>query len=155
LAALDLGTGVEQPFGCLIVQNHQAMQSMRRTVEWTLKDNMVDGLFFYPTLTGRSGGLITHLYKHEPKRLTPVWRWLSWTQALLGRAIPGVGAGVRDENAESCGVDRPIRIPLVICPMRRMYVVNVRGTDGLLCSKYTWVSRFEVPCICTRWTGER
>jgi len=26
LAALDLGADVEQPFGCLIIQNHQAMQ---------------------------------------------------------------------------------------------------------------------------------
>jgi len=44
LAALDFGAGVEQPFGCLIVQNHQAVQSM------------IDGLFFCTTLTGRRGG---------------------------------------------------------------------------------------------------
>jgi len=56
LAALDLIAGVEQPFGCLIVQNRQAMQSMRRSVDWTLEDNMVDGLFFCATLTGCSGG---------------------------------------------------------------------------------------------------
>jgi len=30
LVALDLGAGVMQLFGCLSVQNHQAMQSMRR-----------------------------------------------------------------------------------------------------------------------------
>ena len=55
LAALDLGAGVEQPFDCLIVQNCQAMQSIRRSMDWTLEDNMVDGLFFCATLTGRRG----------------------------------------------------------------------------------------------------
>ena len=40
MAALDLGAGVEQPFGCLIVQNRQAMQSMGRSMD----------------LTGRRGG---------------------------------------------------------------------------------------------------
>jgi len=52
LDASDLGAGVEQPFKCLIVLNRQAVQSMG----WTLKDNMVDGLFFYATLKGRRGG---------------------------------------------------------------------------------------------------
>ena len=56
LAALDFGAGVEQPFGCLIVQNRQAVQSMGRSMDWTLEDNMVDGLFFCATLTGRRGG---------------------------------------------------------------------------------------------------
>jgi len=56
LAALDLGAGVEQPFDCLIVQNRQAVQSMRRSVDWTLEDDMADGLFICPTLTGRRGG---------------------------------------------------------------------------------------------------
>ena len=37
-----------------------------------------------------------------------------------------VGAGVGDENAESGGAVRPLRIPLVICPLPRTYVVAVR-----------------------------
>jgi len=37
LAALDLGAGVEQPFDCLIVQHRQAMQSMGRSMDWTLE----------------------------------------------------------------------------------------------------------------------
>jgi len=45
LAALDLGAGVEQPFDCLIVQNRQAVQSMRTLMDGTLEDNMVHGLF--------------------------------------------------------------------------------------------------------------
>ena len=56
LAALDIGAGVERPFNCLIVQNLQAMQSMGRSMDWTLEDDMVDGLFFCATLTGRRGG---------------------------------------------------------------------------------------------------
>ena len=68
MAAQDLEAGVEQPFDYLIVQNRQAML---RSMDWTLKDNMADG----------------------------------------------VGAGVGDENAESCGVDRLLRIPLVVRPM--------------------------------------
>ena len=34
----------------------------------------------------------------------------------------GVGSGVGDENAESCGAVHPLRIPLVIPPVRRTYV---------------------------------
>jgi len=56
LAALDLRTGVEQPFNCLIVQNRQAVQSMGRSMDWTLEDDMFDRLFFCATLTGRRGG---------------------------------------------------------------------------------------------------
>jgi len=48
--------GVEQPFDCLIVQNRQAMQSMGRSMHWTLEENMVDCLFFCATLTGRREG---------------------------------------------------------------------------------------------------
>jgi len=56
LAARDFGAGVEQPFGCLIVQNRQAVQSVWRSMDWTLEDDMVDGLLFCTTLTGRRGG---------------------------------------------------------------------------------------------------
>jgi len=56
LAALGLGTGAEQQFCCLNVQNSQAMLFMGRSMDWTLEDNMVDGLFFCATLTGRRGG---------------------------------------------------------------------------------------------------
>ena len=86
LAALDFGAGVEQPFRCLIVQNRQAVQSMVRSMNWTLEDNMADGLFSCATLTGRRGGM-PHLHKQERKRPTPVR--LRRTQALLGRVIPG------------------------------------------------------------------
>ena len=57
-----------------------------------------------------------HLHRQEWKRPTPVRRQLSRTQALLGRVVKG-GAGVGDENAESCGADRhpggPPTVPYV------------------------------------------
>jgi len=56
LAALEVGAGVEQPFNFLIVQKRQAMQSIERSMDRTLEDNMVDGLFFCTTLTGSRGG---------------------------------------------------------------------------------------------------
>ena len=90
---------------CLIIQNRHAMQSMERSMDSRLNDNIVDSLCFCTTLTGRRGGH-THLHKQERKRPTPVRRWLSWTQALLGRVILGVSAG--DENAEFCGVVYPL-----------------------------------------------
>jgi len=97
---------------------------------------------------------IPYLYKQERKRPTPVQRRLSRTQALLGRVIPGVWLTVvGDENAEPCGVVRPLCIPLVIRPLCRTYVV-VRWTDEMLCGGYKLVSRFEAPCVCTRWTDE-
>ena len=36
-----------------------------------------------------AGEAIPHLYKLERKRPTPVRRWLSWSHAVLGRAVPG------------------------------------------------------------------
>ena len=42
----------------------------------------------------------------------------------------------------------------MIRPKRRISVIVVRWTDEL-CSGYKRVSRFETPCIRTRWTGER
>ena len=66
----------------------------------------------------------------------------------------GLGAGVGDENVESCRIVHPPCIALMIHPVHRSYVV-VRKTDELLCGRYKWVSRFEVLYICTWWTGER
>ena len=92
---------------------------------------------------------VPHLYKQERKCPTPVRRRLSRTQAFLGRVIPGGWVPV----ADACGIVRPLRIPLVIRPVRRTYVV-VRWTNEMVCGGYKRVSRFEVPCICTRWMGE-
>jgi len=65
-------------------------------MDWTRADNM-DVFFFCATLTGRRGDH-THLYKQERKRPTPVRRRFSRTQPFLTRVVPGMGAGVGDEN---------------------------------------------------------
>jgi len=49
LAALDLRGDVEQPMEAA----SQAEQSMGRSMDWTLEDNMVNNLIFFATLTGR------------------------------------------------------------------------------------------------------
>jgi len=126
LAVLDLGAGVEQQSDCLIVQHRQARQSMGRSVNWTLEDNMVDGLFICATLTGRRGcytpfvqaGAETSNIGAEAVKPDPVSYWeghSGW-----------VGAGVWDENAESSRVVRPFLTPLVIRPVRHTYFVVVR-----------------------------
>ena len=55
MAALDFGAGVEQPFYCLVVQKRQTVESVGRSIDWTVKDNIVGGLFFRATLTGHRG----------------------------------------------------------------------------------------------------
>ena len=89
-----------------------------------IMDNMADGLFFCATLTGRRGGHTPFVQAGAETSDTGVEALKpdpssSW-EGHSGR----VGAG--DENAESCGVVRPLHIPLVIRPLRRTYVVVVR-----------------------------
>ena len=66
-----------------------------------------------------------HLYKQEWKCQTQVRRQLDPGSSREGHS-KGVGAGVGDETAEPCGVVHPLYIPLVICPLRRTYVVVIR-----------------------------
>jgi len=49
-------TGVEQPVDCFVIKNRQAVHSMGMSMDWTLEDNMVDGLFFCATLANHRGG---------------------------------------------------------------------------------------------------
>jgi len=83
---------------------------------------MVDSLFLCTILTGcrgghtpfvQAGGETPHIGA-EAVKPDPSCSW---------EGHSGVGAGVGDENVESCRVVRPLRIPLVILPMRRTYVV--------------------------------
>ena len=87
---------------------------------------MVDGLFFCATLTGRRGGHTPFVQARAKTsdsgaEVVKPDSGSSW-ECHSGR----VGTGVGDENAESCGAIRPLRIPLVIRPLRRTYVVVVR-----------------------------
>jgi len=80
---------------------------------------MVNGQFFCAT-SQVAEEAIPHLYKQERKRPTSVRRGLSRTHAVLGRAV---GADVGDDSTESRAVLQPLRIPSVIRPVRRTYVV--------------------------------
>ena len=125
MAALDLGAGVEQPF--ILSSSGTARPCSpwrgRWIGHWRTTWSKVCSSAPHSQAAEEA---IPHLYKQERKCPTPVRRWLSRTQALLVRVIRGVGAGVGEENAESCGAIRPLRIPLVIHPLRRTYVVVVR-----------------------------
>jgi len=139
LATQDLWADIEQPFDCLIVQNRQAMQSMGRSMGWTLEDNVVDGLFFCATLTGRRGGHSPFCasrsgkVRHQCGGVKPDPR-CSW------KGHPRrVDADVGDESAESCGVVQPLRIPSVIHPVRALLLLSddvmsccEAGTNGCL-----------------------
>ena len=98
-----------------------AVQSMRRSMNWTLDDNMGDGLFFCATLTGRrrchtpfeQAGAEMSDTSAEAVKPGPRCSWeghFRW-----------VGASVGDESAESCRVVGPPRIPLVVHPVRHTY----------------------------------
>jgi len=95
-------------------------------MDWTLEDNMVEGLFFCATLTGRRGGHIPFVQAGAETSDTSAEAVKPDPGSSWAGHSGGVGAGVRDENAESCGAVRPLRIPLVIRPLRRTYVVVVR-----------------------------
>jgi len=97
---------------------------------------MVDSLFFCAILTGRRGGRTPFVQAGaetfdtgaEAVKPDPGSSW----EGHSGRLC----AGVRDENEESCGVVRLLRIPLVIRPLRRTYDVVVRLTVEMLCGGY-------------------
>jgi len=58
--------------------------------------------------------------------LMRVSSFMSEPRLFLGGHSRGLGAGVGNERAETCGVVRPLRTPMVIFPLFRTYVVVVR-----------------------------
>jgi len=56
LAALILGAGVEERFDCLIIQNLQTMLSIGKSMDWTVEDNIFNGLLFCVTRTSGKRG---------------------------------------------------------------------------------------------------
>jgi len=101
---------------------------------------MVNGLFFCATLTGRRGGHTTFVQAGAETSNTGVETVKPDPGSSWEGHSGGVGANVGDENAEACGIVRPLRIPLVIRPLRRTYVVlsdelmrcGATGTNGCL-----------------------
>jgi len=83
------------------------MGSLGRLMDWTMKDSMVNVLFFCATLTSHSRGHTLFMYtgaetsdiSAEAVKLHPCCSW----QAHSRR----VGADVRDESKESCSVLSP------------------------------------------------
>jgi len=75
-------------------------------MDWTFEDNMIDGLFFCTTLTGRRGGHTQFVQAGaeasengaEAIEPDPGCSWEGHSE--------GVGAGVGDESAESCRIVR-------------------------------------------------
>ena len=131
------------------------MQSTGRSMDWTLEDNRVDGLLFCAILRNRtirpcpfpSAGVETSDRGKECVKPNPFCSW-------QGHSV-SMGADVWDEITESRSVLQPLRFPSVICPERCTFVVVVTiWSDELLCGKCKCVSRFEMPFVCTRWTGE-
>ena len=86
------------------------MQSMGRSMHWTLEDNMVYGLFCCPTLRPhrRPYPICTNMSGKVRHRCGG---GEAGPRLFLRRSFRVVGAGVGYENAESCGVVRPLRIP--------------------------------------------
>ena len=135
LAALDFGAGVEQTFDCLIDQNRQAVQSMRRAVDWTLEDSMVDDLFFFATFTGRRGG-------HTPFVPAGVETGAEVVKPdLLERAIPGwyvPVSGIKIRNLVGLSAHSPFHWWSAHCAARVLLLSDklvsccAAGTNGCL-----------------------
>jgi len=117
------------------MQNRQAVQSMRRSKDWTLEDDTVNSMFFCAKLTDsrRNHNLLVYAGAEtsdtgaEGVNPDPRYSWDSDSRR--------VGAVVGDESTESRSIVQPLHIPSVISPERRKYVV-VRRTDELFCGGF-------------------
>jgi len=91
-------------------------------MDWTVKDNMLSGLFFAPHLQAAAEAAIPHLCNQVRKRVTLLWRWSSQTQAaVLDRGNPGGWVSKSEMSTGSRSVSN--NIPSVICPKLRTSVV--------------------------------
>ena len=115
---------------------------------------MIDGFFFCATLTGCRRGHTPFVQAGAEAFDTGVEAGKPDPRCSWEDHSERVGVGVGDESTESRKVVQPLHLPLVIRPVHRTYVVVFR-TDELLYGGHKGVSRFEMPCIRSRWTGER
>jgi len=93
-------------------------------MEWTVEDNMVDSLFFCTTLTGHRGGHTPFVQAGVETSNTGAEAVKPDPGSLWEGHSTGIGAGVEDENVESCGAMHLLRIPLVIHPLRHMLLLS-------------------------------
>ena len=115
---------VEQPLDRLIVQNRQAVQSMRIEEVDRLDIGGQHGLRFV---------LLRHTYRPHKGHTTFVQTGAETSDTGAEAVQPDprcswkghsrrLGFGVGDESTESRSVDLPLRIPSVIRPKRRIFV---------------------------------
>ena len=101
---------------------------------------MADGSFFCATLAGRRRGPTAFVHTGAERPHTRAKAVKQGPCSSWERRSAGLGACVGNEGAESCGVVRPLRIPLVIRSVRRTHFVLWLLSDELLCGGYKWVS---------------
>ena len=101
-------------------------QAVHEEVDGLDIGDMVNGLFFRATLTGRRGGHTPFVQTGVEKSDTGAEAVKPDTSSSWEGHSGWVGPGVGHENAESCGAVRPFRTPLMIRPLRGTYVVVVR-----------------------------
>ena len=108
-------------------------------MDWTMEDNMVDGLFFCTTLTGCREGHTPFLQTRAEMSDTGAEAVEPDSSFSWEGHSERVGAGVGDESTGPRKVVQPLRLPLVVRPVRRTYVVVAdelmscaAGTNGCL-----------------------
>jgi len=126
LAALDLRAGVEQTFDYCIIHSSSTVRPCspwwgRWIRQWRTTWSTACSSVPHSQAAEEA---IPYLYKQEWKRPNLVQRRLSWTQALLGRVIPGEWVPVSGMKMQSCGTVCPLHFSLLICPVCRTYVVR-------------------------------
>jgi len=81
---------------------------MRRLMDWTLEDNMVDGLFFCATLTGRRRGHTPFVQAGAEMSDTGAEAVKPNSRCSWDGHSRTVGASVEDESTKSRRVDQPL-----------------------------------------------
>jgi len=99
-------------------------------------------------------GTITHVSKQERQRPRAVRRRLRRTHSVLVRVIPGVWVPVSEMKVRNHVVFSNHSAFHWWSAQSAFSVVIVRWTDEFMCGRDKWVSRFGMPFIHTRCTGE-
>jgi len=153
LSPLHLRTGLDQPINCLIIQNRQAVLHVEvdgmdiGRQRWSMVWSSVPH-------SQAAKEAIPHLCKQEQKRQTPVRRRLSRTHAILGRVIPGGWMPVSGMKVRSLvGVHLSSHSTFHRWSGQCAAPLLLSSEEMInSCAARTWVSQFETPFICTRWT---
>ena len=88
------------------------LRHTHRSQRWLICTSR-SGIYFFLQEGAENAGTAAEAVKPDP---SSSWKGHSWV----------VGSCVGDEIAKSCRVVHPLRVPLLIRPVRRTYVVVVR-----------------------------